>query len=303
MRASAEATAVAPRWEAAPAEPALAEQEVHVWRAQLDQLSDTLPNALTGEEHRRAARIIGRRQRWRWSRSRGLLRAVLALYVEQEPHELRLAADARGKPQLLSDLDDGQHSAPSSLQFSLSHSEDVVLLALSRPQAVGVDVEIERRELDYLALARRAFGEIETARLNDMEMRERRLEFLRMWSRREAKLKLQGPAGTSARPPWIINLNVGTSAGAALALSQAPLRLSCWECSPVASAPSSEDLDAYRLADRLASDDGCERSRDPVVLANLPHDAFGDSDRHVCRLVGAQVEGGAPDGRLLAGEG
>jgi phosphopantetheinyl transferase len=165
--------------------------------------------------------------------SRGLLRTILALYLRSDPEELRLIPQADGKPELAADPAAGPATAP--LSFSLSHSGGLALLALSRSPAVGVDVELDRRELDELAVARRAFGATEEARLGALGPEERRVAFLRSWARREAVVKMRPPTADGAPPPWISDLEVGGSGAAALALALPPDLLCCWELPPAAS--------------------------------------------------------------------
>jgi 4'-phosphopantetheinyl transferase len=223
---------VAPLWEPGPSRPLLAAGAAHVWRAQLDTVDDALCQSLSPDERSRARQILGARPRRRWSLSRGLLRAILARYLGTEPEELLLIPQAGGKPLLA--VDPAAAPATAPLSFSLSHSGGLALLALSRSPAVGLDVELDRRELDELAVARRAFGPSEAARMGGLGPRERRVAFLRAWARREAVLKMCPPTAHGWAPPWIIDLEVGDSGAAALALALPPNVLCCWEWPPAA---------------------------------------------------------------------
>jgi 4'-phosphopantetheinyl transferase len=79
-----------------------------------------------------------------------------------------------------------------ALEFNLSHAGDMVLVALARGNSVGVDVELVRplAELDRMIGAYFSAGEQEyLATLGDDA---RLLEFYRLWTRKEAWLKLCG---------------------------------------------------------------------------------------------------------------
>ena len=199
-----------------------------MWRARLDPSLDVLCDVLSRDERARAEAIVGVRTRRYWRRSRGFMRAVLALYLGLKPHELRFLLDESGKPRL---ANDATGSTGVRFHFSLSHSGDRALLALCRGHALGVDVELDRRELDEPTLAMRAFGAREGARLLALDSEERRGELLRAWTRREAVLKLGKPSSPDEPSPWVIDLDMGKVGSAALALSAVPDALRCWEWS------------------------------------------------------------------------
>ena len=93
-----------------------------------------------------------------------------------------------------------------------------------------------RRALDEVALAERTFGPAESKRLAELDPPARKREFLRLWVRHEAEVKCRGTgfagkdaADTSERELWIAELQVGVRAAAAVALSEAPRELCCWD--------------------------------------------------------------------------
>jgi hypothetical protein len=144
---------------------------------------------------------------------------------------------AKGKPALFdhADATGGSESSPrtrTALSFNMSHSGWVALYALTRTGEVGVDIELVRQPIDVLALSARALGGAEARRLARLDPAIRQREFLRAWTRREAKLKhlgigIGGPAA-SAREPLVIQLGVGQGA-AALAVDRTTRELRCWE--------------------------------------------------------------------------
>jgi 4'-phosphopantetheinyl transferase len=198
---------------------------VPVWRADLDGVSDDLGGLLCAEERARAEGIL--RARTRWMRSRGVLRALLGRYLEEDPRALRFTTGAHGKPAL---------TTPSSpLSFNLSPSGGLGLYAFTRAGEVGVDVELPRRALNQLALAARAFGEGEARRLQALDQALRRRELLRAWTQHEARLKWAGSGigadrgGAGEREPWVGELELGEQGAGAVALDEPPGELRCWE--------------------------------------------------------------------------
>lgn len=110
--------------------------------------------------------------------------------------------------------------AAGGLQFNLSHSAGTALYAFAIGNPVGIDVEVARRERDYLRLAARALGEAEHRRLQALPPAEREPEFLRAWVRHEAALKCRGGGlGSRAAPEGLVLLDLDAGPGAAAAVA------------------------------------------------------------------------------------
>ncbi len=201
-----------------------------MWVADHTRIENSICRLLDDGELERARRIVGERNRIAWQRSRGILRDLLARYVGVGARSLQLDADAGGKPVLA-----GDRHGERTPHFNVSHSGDVAVCALST-NPVGVDVELVRptgaaRRRDHVALARRAFGSPVAARLAGLDEDAQEREFLRLWTRHEARLKLAGRgigAGLDHVPTdaWIAELDLGAVAVAAVASERrAPVRL------------------------------------------------------------------------------
>jgi len=224
-------------WASGPLQPRLAEHAVHVWRADLTVVADDLAELLSPEEHLRAKRFPSARNEQRWTRARGVLRALLGRYLDTDPRTLRFVQGAHGKPMLL-DAVVGVSASGRQLSFNMSHSGQLALYAFNEMGAIGVDVEIARRKINEVALAGRTFGQAEAERLETLDPATRTREFLRAWVRHEAKLKCLGTgigrsaAGTDGSEPWIAELEMGAGASGAVALERAPHELCCWDWPP-----------------------------------------------------------------------
>ncbi len=200
-------------------------------------VADELGALLCEEERARAGRLVSERDRRLWTRSRGVLRALLGRYLQRDPTALRFASGAHGKPALI-DATAGSAAGSSfgakisRLSFNLSHSGQLALFAITETGPVGVDVEVARRPIDELAIAARTFGPEEARRLERLDPASREREFLRAWVRHEAELKCRGtglpPSCEGASELWIAELDVGATAAAAVAVER-PARLHCWD--------------------------------------------------------------------------
>jgi 4'-phosphopantetheinyl transferase len=198
---------------------------VHVWRANLTALAPDLGELLCEQERARAERIVNKQEGELWRRSRGLLRELLGRYLGLEPASLRFAVGEHGKPEL-----DGDR-----LPFNMSHSGELALYAFSRAGAVGVDVELARRPVDEVAIAARMLGEGVAQRLRALDPATRQREFLRAWARHEAELKCLGVgigeagAAPAGQRPWVEELELGPTTGAAVATERRARELLCWD--------------------------------------------------------------------------
>jgi 4'-phosphopantetheinyl transferase len=201
-------------------------------------VNDNLADLLSPAERTRAERILGERAKLRWTRARGTLRALLARYLGRDPRALPLTVGANGKPALIdrADATGRSESSPrtcTALSFNMSHSGWMALYAFTRTGEVGVDIELAREPIDAVVLAGRAFGAAEARRFARLDPGIRQQEFLRAWTRHEAKLKHLGVGiggrAASGREPLVAQLGIGRGAAAALAICPTTRELRCWE--------------------------------------------------------------------------
>jgi 4'-phosphopantetheinyl transferase len=116
----------------------LADDEVHLWRAWLEQPTICLRllyRLLSVDERHRAGRFRFDLDRNRFIARRGLLRVILGRYLDLKPASIRFGYGPNGKP-FLEDACDRDE-----LTFNLSHSKELAIYAISRKRKIGVDVE------------------------------------------------------------------------------------------------------------------------------------------------------------------
>lgn len=159
--------------------------EVHVWPIELDRhirQMEELHASLSEDEQRRAARFRFPQDRDRWIAAHSLLRVILSCYLETRPELLRFALGPYGKPALIGD----------SLQFNLSHSDRMALIAVAKHGEVGVDIERRRSNFSPEELARQFFSPAEQAVLLSLPSDQRHEFFFTLWTGKEAYVKARG---------------------------------------------------------------------------------------------------------------
>lgn len=165
--------------------------------------------------------------RERFIASRGLLRTALARYMGAPPASLRFRAGAHGKPALAGEPDDG-------LRFNLSHSDDLLLIAIARGHEVGVDLEHVRPILGRRQIAAALLTPAEQAELDQAPAEQRDALFTRRWARHEAIAKGEGygmaHAGAPQREWSVFDLSPWMHHPSALALEGRGWHVSA--CSP-----------------------------------------------------------------------
>lgn len=176
--------------------PLLGEHQVHIWQASLDLPSAALAELylrLSPAERMQAAHLHTRTQRSRFIARRGVLRQLLGRYLQRDPAAIEFSYGATGKPMLA--------GAPPTLHFSLAHSAERAIYALSRCGPLGIDLEAIRPELGYAPIVQAYFTPAERAAFAQLPAEHQPARFFRLWACKEACVKASG-AGIDALPAF-----------------------------------------------------------------------------------------------------
>ena len=245
-------TAASGPWRRPSRLPALSPGAAQVWSVALDLShadAKRLEAVLCAEERRRAARYRRRQDRVRFIAARAALRCLLAAHLGAEPRALAFAYGANGKPAL---------SPGGGLEFNLSHSGDLAVIALAHDREVGVDVERLRPLSSAQRIAERLWSSGEAAALGTLDEDERLTAFFATWTRKEAVVKALGegitdrldgfqvptgsaPGGGALHIPghegradawWLTDLRPAPGYLGALVLLGFEVPVSCWRWPP-----------------------------------------------------------------------
>jgi 4'-phosphopantetheinyl transferase len=189
----------------------------HLWQIDVDRgLIANAIDLLDPDERSRADRFFFPPDRARYLAAHIALRQILSRYLEIDPAHIHFRSNEYGKPFVID----------QAIEFSLSHSGDVILIAVTRDQRIGVDVEHIRSDFDYQPIVDRFFAADEKSLLFSLPQSIQAQQFFKMWTRKEAVLKMLGQGLSNldqmevALDQWSVQeVEVGADYAAALAVA------------------------------------------------------------------------------------
>ncbi len=119
--------------------------------------------------------------RRRFVAARGALRSLLAGYLSMDPRQVTFSYGPQGKPSV-------RHS-PSDIRFNLSHSNELMVIAVCRRGLVGVDIEKMTPDFPAREIAARYFCERERNEIDRVDDETGLRTFFQVWTAKEAVTK------------------------------------------------------------------------------------------------------------------
>ena len=232
MHAASVTSPVTP-WRSPPATLVLDRDEVHVWRAMLDQPPSQIQHfcqSLAADEQARAARFYFEKDRKHFIAARGVLRAILGVYLDRAPECLSFCYSSYGKPALAGEPD------LDAIRFNMSHSHGVALYAVTRGREVGIDLERIRSGLAVAQIAERFFSPREITMLQALPTELRNQAFFRCWTRKEAYIKARGEGLSLPLDQFAVSLDPGEP-GIVVEAAWDPSEASRWSLHELTPAP------------------------------------------------------------------
>ncbi|MFT6791202.1 MAG: 4'-phosphopantetheinyl transferase [Cellvibrionaceae bacterium] len=171
----------------------LSEDDIHIWFTYDEDITDAAlinqyMDVLSPEETLRQKRFGFARDRHQYLITRAMVRSVLSLYCpELRPHEWRFNKNKYGKPYVSSRLSEG-----GVINFNVSHTKKLIVLAISLHNEVGIDVECKQRQAETLDIADRFFSPAEVNALFALDKSRQNERFFHLWTLKEAYIKACG---------------------------------------------------------------------------------------------------------------
>lgn len=178
---------------------------------------------LSADEVVRADRFKFEEPRLRFIASRAVLRLVLARSCSVATSDIAFQYGNFGKPTVRLPMD-----SSSPVEFNVSHSGDVALIALTTSRQLGVDVEEHDPKVRILKLARRFFSSDEASQLEGLPTSEQLAGFYKCWTSKEAYLKATGFGLSFSLGRFTVNLDPREQPGL-LAVTDLPEESRRWQ--------------------------------------------------------------------------
>jgi len=183
-------------WHSQDSDKTLDDSEVHIWLNYLNLHQARLKHLyplLSAAEKERSERFKFYKHRKNYIASHGFLHTVLSYYVDTSANEITFNLGEQGKPSIITEQNSG------NIQFNLSHSGNLAILAICKKHQLGIDIEHTDRKADWTGIAKRFFTENEQEIFFQLDKNIQEDAFYKIWTRKEAHMKVTGK-GLSLSP-------------------------------------------------------------------------------------------------------
>ncbi|MCW8407990.1 4'-phosphopantetheinyl transferase superfamily protein [Legionella sp. PATHC035] len=160
----------------------LNEARIDLWQFSLVHELNHAYELLNHEERARAERFYFSRHKRRFSTARATLRIILANYLNIPPEQLEFTYNEHGKPEVINS---------AKLQFNISHTGDLALLAVGKGFPLGVDIE-KYSARPYEGIAKNLFSDLEYEEFIKVPLALKPAVFFHVWAQKEAFIKACG---------------------------------------------------------------------------------------------------------------
>ncbi|MBS0201393.1 MAG: 4'-phosphopantetheinyl transferase superfamily protein [Planctomycetes bacterium] len=201
---------------------------IHIVRVGLesdDQQLDQFQALLSPDESARADRFKVSHPRRHFIVCRAVVRQLLGQCLGCDPTSVEFDYGPHGKPAV-------RQAGGPRIEFSVSHSSDQGLIALTLDRRIGVDLEEMNSAVRILKLATRFFSTLEALELASLPEAEQLAGFYRGWTCKEAYLKATGSGLSFPLNRFSVSLNPHVPAQLIEVVDQ-PEELTRWRLLPL----------------------------------------------------------------------
>ncbi|KTC85392.1 MULTISPECIES: 4'-phosphopantetheinyl transferase family protein [Legionella] len=160
----------------------LEKTRIDIWEFPLDKPFRQAKSLLNETELARANRYHFERHRRRFTIARATLRLILGRYLQQDGGQLSFQYNSHGKPGIRNS---------QGLEFNLSHSGELALLAVGCQFPLGVDLEFFSAR-PYDGIAKNLFSQQELEFFLTLPNHLKTHVFFQIWAQKEAFIKASG---------------------------------------------------------------------------------------------------------------
>jgi 4'-phosphopantetheinyl transferase len=162
---------------------------IHVWYAYysvLDQNYLFFSTLISPEEKQKAAGFKKPDDARLYILRHGMVRVILGQFIHEDPAKIQIVRTKSGKPAL------NPEGKFSDVRFSLSHTDEMVCLGITRNYEIGLDITTTNPHTPFSEITHYLFTPGEIRWLEHTIPEQRPKQFFRIWSLKEAILKATG---------------------------------------------------------------------------------------------------------------
>jgi 4'-phosphopantetheinyl transferase len=185
----------------------LQNDQVHIWRIDINQHLNDIINLLAildNKEKQQAQRFKFNKDRNCLICSHAILRILLSKYLACVPKSITYEYNQYGKPMLSNNN--------NKLHFNLSHSHQKAIIAITKDNPIGIDIEYMQTKQSLAEIAKRFFAAQEYHEYKQLPNKQKIHGFYNAWTRKEAFVKAIGEGITHPLKNFVVNLTPGTNA-------------------------------------------------------------------------------------------
>lgn len=168
----------------------LPDDEIHLWVTYPEKIKQF--ELLTKYKQLMSEDECQRQQRYRFEKdrhsaliTRAFVRSLLSHYDKLPPESWTFTKGEKDKPEIA--------NLGWPLRFNLSHTEGMIICAVTRNNDIGADVEYIYRDSEVLDIADRYFSPSEVSALNQLDtLKAKRSRFFDYWTLKESYIKARG---------------------------------------------------------------------------------------------------------------
>ena len=166
-------------------------RQIHLWFAFPDEINQPellqqYQELMNEEEKIRQKRFHFQRHQHQYLVTRALVRTVLSRYASISPADWQFQKNKWGRPEIK------ENSCDLPLKFNLSHTEGLIVCAVSLGSEIGVDIENRSRREVNLRIADRYFAPNEVVELRSLPESQQMDRFFDYWTLKESYIKACG---------------------------------------------------------------------------------------------------------------
>lgn len=183
----------------------LKENHVDIWRIFISEqinFLDDYNELLSKKEIKKSKAYAFEKDKNSYLIRHAALRQLIGSYLNIEPNSIKFDTQGNDKPIL---------KTPQTLKFNLSHSGDMILIAISPNLEVGIDVEMNKPLPDFANIVKSYFSKNEIDKLFNLSETDQLEGFYNCWTRKEAYIKATGQGLSTPLDQFSVSLIPGAA--------------------------------------------------------------------------------------------